>query len=126
MWIEADEVIHVTCSEPCPRSVDCVSDIASNLVSDHLHIGCVAVRTPRLIKVPTLHCVGNLVAIETGKRHEFLISLIDKVTRKYIDDFDDTESEENEIMVSSADYVKVSIIGTYHSVLGDLHEQQGF
>ena len=22
-------------------------------------------------------CVGNLVAIETGKRHEFLISLID-------------------------------------------------
>ena len=24
-------------------------------------------------------CVGNLVAIETGKRHEFLISLIDKV-----------------------------------------------
>lgn len=67
-------------------------------------------------------CVGNLVAIETGKRHEFLISLIDKVTRKYIDDFDDTESEENEIMVSSADYVKVSIIGTYHSVLGDLHD----
>lgn len=67
-------------------------------------------------------CVGNLVAIETGKRHEFLISLIDKVTRKYIDDFDDTEAEENEIMVSSADYVKVSIIGTYHSVLGDLHD----
>lgn len=67
-------------------------------------------------------CVGNLVAIETGKRHEFLISLIDKVTRKYIDDFDDAESEENEIMVSSADYVKVSIIGTYHSVLGDLHD----
>ena len=67
-------------------------------------------------------CVGNLVAIETGKRHEFLISLIDKVTRKYIDDFDDTDSEENEIMVSSADYVKVSIIGTYHSVLGDLHD----
>lgn len=67
-------------------------------------------------------CVGNLVAIETGKRHEFLISLIDKVTRKYIDDFDDAEAEENEIMVSSADYVKVSIIGTYHSVLGDLHD----
>ena len=50
-------------------------------------------------------CVGNLVAIETGKRHEFLVALIDKVTRKYIDEFDDDESDENEIMVSSADYM---------------------
>ncbi len=66
-------------------------------------------------------CVGNIVAIETGKRHELLISLIDKVTRKYIDDFDDEESDKNEVMVSSADYVKVSIIGTYHSVLGEKH-----
>ena len=66
-------------------------------------------------------CVGNLVAIETGKRHEFLVALIDKVTRKYIDEFDDDESDENEIMVSSADYIKVSIIGTYHSVFGDAH-----
>lgn len=67
-------------------------------------------------------CVGNLVAIETGKRHEFLISLIDKVTRKYIDDFDDDAAEEDELMISSADYVKLSIIGTYHSVLGSSHD----
>lgn len=67
-------------------------------------------------------CVGNLVAIETGKHHEFLISLIDKVTRKYIDDLGDTDAEENEIMVSSADYIKVSIIGTYHSVLGNARD----
>ena len=67
-------------------------------------------------------CVGNLVAIETGKRHELLISLIDKVTRKYIDDFDDDAAEEDELMISSADYVKLSIIGTYHSVLGSSHD----
>lgn len=63
--------------------------------------------------------VGNLVAIETGKKHQLLISLIDKVTRKYIEDFEDEETEEADIMVSSADYVKVNIIGTYHSVLGE-------
>lgn len=67
-------------------------------------------------------CVGNLVAIETGKHHELLISLIDKVTRKYVDDFTDNEEEVDEIMISSADYVKVSIIGTYHSVFGNAHD----
>ena len=67
-------------------------------------------------------CVGNLVAIETGKHHELLISLIDKVTRKYIDDFSDGEEDVNDIMISSADYVKVSIIGTYHSVFGNAHD----
>lgn len=66
--------------------------------------------------------VGNIVAIETGKRHEYIISLIDKVTRKYIDEINNEESDENEVMVSSADYVKVSIIGTYHSVLGEQHD----
>lgn len=67
-------------------------------------------------------CVGNLVAIETGKHHEFLIALIDKVTRKYIDDFNDAEEHADEIMISSADYVKVSIIGTYHSVFGNARD----
>ncbi len=67
-------------------------------------------------------CVGNLVAIETGKQHEFLISLIDKVTRKYVDDFNETEEEAGEIMNSSDDYVKVSIIGTYYSVLGNTRD----
>ncbi len=67
-------------------------------------------------------CVGNLVAIETGKHHELLISLIDKVTRKYVDDFNDDGDDVNEIMISSADYVKVSIIGTYHSVFGNARD----
>lgn len=67
-------------------------------------------------------CVGNLVAIETGKHHELLISLIDKVTRKYVDGFNDSEEDINEIMISSADYVKVSIIGTYHSVCGSARD----
>ena len=67
-------------------------------------------------------CVGNLVAIETGKHHELLISLIDKVTRKYVDDFTDNEEDVDGIMISSADYVKVSVIGTYHSVLGNAHD----
>ncbi|MFD2729713.1 ATP-binding protein [Enterococcus camelliae] len=63
--------------------------------------------------------VGNLIAIETGKKHQLLISLIEKVTRKYIDDFDDTDEDEQEIMVSSADYVKVNIIRTYYTVFGE-------
>lgn len=66
-------------------------------------------------------CVGNIVAIETGKQHQHLIALIDKVTRKYVEDFDDDSAEQNEVMISSADYVKVSVIGTYHSVLGGAH-----
>ena len=67
-------------------------------------------------------CVGNLIAIETGKHHELLISLIDKVTRKYVDDFNDDEDDVNEIMISSADYGTVSIIGTYHSVFGNARD----
>lgn len=67
-------------------------------------------------------CVGNLVAIETGKHHEFLISLIDKVTRKYVDDYDDDGGDTDDIMISSADYLKVSIIGTYHTVFGNARD----
>jgi len=67
-------------------------------------------------------CVGNITAIETGKQHEQLIALIDKVTRKYVDDFDEDAAEQNEMMISSADYVKVSVIGTYHSVCGTAHD----
>ena len=67
-------------------------------------------------------CVGNIVAIETSKKHELLISIIDKVTRKYIEDFDNSGSDVDELMVSSADYVKVSIIGTYHSAYGERHD----
>lgn len=67
-------------------------------------------------------CVGNIVAIETGKQHQILIALIDKVTRKYIDDFSDNDTEQNETVVSSADYIKVNIIGTYHTVIGESHD----
>lgn len=67
-------------------------------------------------------CVGNLVAIETSKQHEKLIALIDKVTRKYIENYADEDDEIDEMMVSSADYIKVSIIGTYHSVYGSAHD----
>lgn len=67
-------------------------------------------------------CVGNLVAIETVKQHEKLIALIDKVTRKYIDNYVEEDDEVDEMMVSSADYIKVSIIGTYHSVYGSAHD----
>ena len=67
-------------------------------------------------------CVGNLVAIETSKQHEKLIALIDKVTRKYIENYADEDDEIDEMMVSSADYIKVSIIGTYHSVYGSVHD----
>ena len=66
--------------------------------------------------------VGNLVAIETAKQHEKIIALIDKVIRKYIENYEDEDDEIDEMMVSSADYIKVSIIGTYHSVYGSTHD----
>lgn len=66
-------------------------------------------------------CVGNIVAIETSKQHEKLVALIDKVTRKYIEDYVE-DVEDNEMMISSADYIKVSVIGTYHSVYGAMHD----
>lgn len=67
-------------------------------------------------------CVGNIVSIETSKQHEKLIALIDKVTRKYIEMLSDEDSEIDEVTVSSADYIKVSVIGTYHSVYGSEHD----
>lgn len=64
-------------------------------------------------------CVGNLVAIETSKQHEKLIGLIDKVTRKYIENY---VEDDDEMMISSIDYIKVSVIGTYYSVHGSKHD----
>ena len=63
--------------------------------------------------------VGNLVAIETSKQHVIIISLVDNVVRKYIEDFgtEDDDSDDS-IVLSSYDYIKVSIIGTYYSVFG--------
>lgn len=65
--------------------------------------------------------VGNIVSIETSKQHEKLIALIDKVTRKYVETLSE-ESDVDEVTVSSADYIKVSVIGTYHSVYGSEHD----
>ena len=65
--------------------------------------------------------IGNLVAIETSKKHEFLIGLIDKVTRKYIEEIASEESnvsDEDILMTGSSDYIKINIIGTYKSVYG--------
>ena len=59
-------------------------------------------------------CVGNLIAIETSKGHQLLIASIDRVTRKTLDDLDDEDD-----VILSADYVKASIIGTFHAVFGE-------
>lgn len=67
-------------------------------------------------------CVGNIVAIDTSKQHEKLIALIDKVTRKYIENFVGEDEDVDEMMISSADYIKVSVIGTYHAVYGSAHD----
>lgn len=67
-------------------------------------------------------CVGNIVAIETSKQHEKLIALIDKVTRKYMENYSEDFDEVDEMVVSSADFIKVSVIGTYHSVYGSIHD----
>lgn len=66
--------------------------------------------------------VGNIVAIETCKQHEKLIALIDRVTRKYVDDTHEDEADISDLMISSADFIKVSIIGTYHAVYGESHD----
>ena len=73
-------------------------------------------------EIMTCICVGNIIAIDTGKMHAKTIAIMDKVTRKYIEDDDSGASEEHNLMVSSMDYVRVSIIGTYYSVLGELHD----
>ena len=73
--------------------------------------------------------VGSIVAIQTTKRHEFIIGTIDKIRRK-INEFtqlDITEdefsedSEYDEDVCVSLDMIKVSLIGTYKSVDGE-HE----
>lgn len=64
--------------------------------------------------IMTQICVGNLIAIETSKGHQLLIASIDRVTRKTLDDLDDEDD-----VILSADYVKASIIGTFHAVFGE-------
>lgn len=73
--------------------------------------------------------VGSIVAIQTTKRHEFIIGTIDKIRRKIneftqLDITEDQFSEDSEYeedICISLDTIKVSLIGTYKSVDGD-HE----
>lgn len=73
--------------------------------------------------------VGSIVAIQTTKRHEFIIGTIDKIRRKIneftqLDITEDEFSEDSEYeedICASLDTIKVSLIGTYKSVDGD-HE----
>lgn len=73
--------------------------------------------------------IGSIVAIQTTKRHEFIIGTIDKIRRKINeftqlditeDEFGEDSEYEEDICVS-LDTIKVSLIGTYKSVDGD-HE----
>lgn len=63
--------------------------------------------------------VGNLIAIETTKAHEFLVAIIDRITRKYIDPENNATDEVDIEAPSSSDFIKVNIIGTFMSVYGD-------
>ena len=67
--------------------------------------------------------IGNLVVIETTKRYEFTIGIISRVTRKYSDiiqNDDEIESEEFDTLIgTSADYIKIDVIGTFKEVYGD-------
>lgn len=61
--------------------------------------------------------VGNIVALETSKVHERLIAIIDKVTRKYVEEFGEEDEEDPYIL--PFDNIRVNIIGTYYAVLGE-------
>ena len=67
--------------------------------------------------------IGNLVVIETTKKHEFTIGIISRVTRKYSDIIqsdDENEVEEfDTLMETSADYIKIDVIGTFKEVYGE-------
>ena len=61
--------------------------------------------------------VGNIVALETSKVHERLIAIVDKVTRKYVEEFGEEDEEDPYIL--PFDNIRVNIIGTYYAVLGE-------
>lgn len=66
--------------------------------------------------------VGNLIAIETTKAHEYLIAFIERITRKYLDPETNAAGEVNIDLPSSSDFIKVNIIGTFLSVDGERHD----
>jgi uncharacterized protein DUF87 len=67
-------------------------------------------------------CIGNLIAIETSKKYEYIIAMIDKVTRKQEDNFgfdNDDQAECLEDFNQSSDFIKANIIGIYKAVWGE-------
>ncbi|MBU3206972.1 DUF87 domain-containing protein [Clostridium algidicarnis] len=65
-------------------------------------------------------CIGNLIAIETSKKYEYIIAIIDKVTRKQeekflLDDEDECAADFN----GSSDFIKANIVGIYKAVFGE-------
>ncbi|CDE23207.1 MAG: ATP-binding protein [Amedibacillus dolichus] len=68
--------------------------------------------------------VGSIVAIQTTRKFEFTIGLIDKVRRKAnelltLDNFMDEYDEDFEYEYVSSDIIQISLIGTYKTVDGD-------
>lgn len=63
MWIEADEVIHVTCVEPIPCRIDCVTNIVSSHVTIMTVFYSIIVRTRELVP-HLIDCnLGNIWAV---------------------------------------------------------------
>lgn len=65
-------------------------------------------------------CIGNLIAIETSKSYEYIIAMIDKVTRKQEENFLlDDEDECLDDFNQSSDFIKANIVGIYKAVYGE-------
>lgn len=107
-----------------------ISFIESNKVGTVIYVDTnqVIVEVDDSEKISLIN-VGSIVAIQTTKRHEFIIGTIDKIRRKIneftqLDITEDEFSEDSEYeedICASLDTIKVSLIGTYKSVDGD-HE----
>ena len=54
--------------------------------------------------------VNHFVAIRSSKTSQFLIGLVNKIMRKFGIDTDDYEEDD---LISSADIVKINLVGTF-------------
>ena len=67
-------------------------------------------------------CIGNLIAIKGRTEQEFLISIIERVTRSVSEDLSeefDVNQDEIPITTSQSDVIRVVLIGTYQNVSGE-------
>ncbi|MBQ3058747.1 MAG: ATP-binding protein [Desulfovibrio sp.] len=67
-------------------------------------------------------CIGNLIAIKGRTEQEFLISIIERVTRSVSEDLSeefDVNQDEIPIITSQSDVIRVVLIGTYQNVSGE-------